>query len=98
MLWRVLSLFLAPVTGHYKRVVAVLHALVSMVFRFEHIEGYSNVSAFDLAVFANTQRPQYEHMNIVHQFSSCRYRIRITLLCRAATRQELVRRCKKGEH
>src|SRR5271169_2444395 len=98
MLVRFLSLLVTPVTGHNKRIVAVLHALVPVVFGFEHVEGYGNVSALDLVVFANTQRPQYEHMNIVHQFSSCRYRIRITLLCRAATRQTLARRCRKGEH
>src|SRR5580704_9036494 len=68
MLWQVLSLLLAPVTGHNERIVAVLHALVPVVFGFEHVEGYGNVSALDLAVFANTQRPQYENMNKVHQF------------------------------
>src|SRR5262249_24053286 len=56
------------VTGHNKRIVAALHALVPVVFGFEHVEGYGNVSALDLAVFANTQHPQYEHVNIVDQF------------------------------
>src|ERR1700747_3145969 len=98
MLWRVLSLLLPPVTGHNKRIVAVLHALVPVVFGFEHVEGYGNVSALDLAVFANTQRPQHEHMNVVHQFSSYRHAICTTLLCYAATRQKWGRRCRKGEH
>jgi hypothetical protein len=59
-------LFLTTVTGHNKRVVPVLHALVPVVFRFEHVEGYGNVSAPDLTVLVKTQCPQHEHMNIVH--------------------------------
>src|SRR5579872_863628 len=98
MLVQFLSLILTPVTGHNKRVVAVLHALVPVIFGFEHVESHRKIPVFDLSVLVNTQRPQYEHMNIVHQISSYCHGIRATLLCRAATRQKWGRRCRKGEH
>jgi hypothetical protein len=45
---------LAPVTGHDKCVVALLYALVPVVFGFEKIESYSDIPAFDIAILVKT--------------------------------------------
>src|ERR1035437_333543 len=57
---------LAPVAGHDKSFVVVLYSLVSVIFGFEEIECHSDISAFDIATFVESERGEHKDVDKLH--------------------------------